>query len=232
MNRAALKRKTACAGQIRVRPHLRRPRWMLIPVYFFITIMGFAVRHPQLIAQEVTNQATPLPGCRMDRVEGQVSSSVLRYPVAQVLPGPDDTTPVTIESSGPQSMEGDKYILDGDVVVTYGDRKIAADHIEYDKVTGEVTATGHLKLTGGPNNEIITATHGTLNTKTQTGRFYDVSGSVGLKQSANKLVYANSNPFLFTGKVVVKTGPQAYEVYNGTVTSCQLPHPDWQLFGE
>ena len=156
----------------------------------------------------------------------------MRYPVAKVLPGADDTTPVTIESSGPQSMEGDKYILDGDVVVTYGDRKVAADHIEYDKVTGEVTATGHLKVTGGPNNEIITASHGTLNTKTQTGRFYDVSGSVGLKQSANKLVYANSNPFLFTGKVVVKTGPQAYEVYDGTVTSCQLPHPDWQLFAK
>jgi LPS-assembly protein len=203
---------------------------MLIPVYLFITIMGFAVRHPQLIAQEVPNQAPAPAGLPDGPSADQVSSSVLLYPVAKVLPGPDDTMPVTIESSGPQSMEGNKYILDGDVVVTYGDRKIAADHIEYDKVTSEVTATGHVKITGGPNNEIITATHGTLNTKTQAGWFYDVSGSVGLKQSANKLVYANSNPFLFTGKVVVKTGPQGYEVYNGTVTSCQLPHPDWQLF--
>ncbi len=203
---------------------------MLIPVYLFITIMGFAVRHPQLIAQEVPSQAPAPAGLPDGPGADQVSSSVLLYPVAKVLPGPDDTMPVTIESSGPQSLVGDKYILDGDVLVTYGDRKIAADHVEYDKVTGDVTATGHLKMTGGANNEIITASHGTLNTKTQTGRFYDVSGSVGLKQSASKLVYANSNPFLFTGKVVVKTGPQAYEVYNGSVTSCQLPHPDWQLF--
>jgi LPS-assembly protein len=204
--------------------------------------MVVAVRHPQLMAQEVTTKATPaagLPdgpsagGLAAEKLDAaQVSSSVLKYPVAEVLPSPDNTTPVTIESAGPQSMEGDKYILDKDVLVTYGDRKVAADHIEYDKVTGELVATGHLKMTGGANNEIITATHGTLNTKTQTGKFYDVSGSVGLKQSENKLVYANSNPFLFTGKVVVKTGPQAYEVYEGTVTSCQLPHPDWQLFGK
>ena len=184
------------------------------------------------MAQEVTNQApvsAGLPDGPSGSGEGQVS---LRYPVAQVVPGVDETTAVTIESSGPQSMAGNKYILDGDVVVTYGDRKVAADHIEYDKVTGDLTATGHLKATGGNNNEIITASHGTLNTKTQTGQFYDVSGSVGLRQTGHRLVYANSNPFLFTGKVVVKTGPQSYEVYEGTVTSCQLPHPDWQLFGK
>ena len=194
--------------------------------------MGVAVRHPQLMAQEVPSQAPASAALPDGPSSDQVSSSVGQYPVAQVVPGADETTPVTIESSGPQSMVGNKYILDGDVVVTYGDRKIAADHVEYDKVTGDVTATGHLKMTGGPNNELITATHGTLNTKTQTGRFYDVSGSVGLKQSASKLVYANSNPFLFTGKVVVKTGPQSYEVYEGTVTSCQLPRPDWQLFSK
>jgi LPS-assembly protein len=190
--------------------------------------MGVAVRHPQLSAQEVTTQA-PSPARLPDGPDAEQVSS--KYPVAEVVPGTDTTTLVTIESST-QSMVGDKYILDGDVVVTYGDRTVAADHVEYDKVTGDLTATGHLKATGGSNSEIITATHGTLNTRTQTGRFYDVSGSVGLKQSANRLVYANSNPFLFTGKVVVKTGPQSYEVYEGTVTSCQLPRPDWQLFAK
>ncbi len=43
-------------------------------------------------------------------------------------------------------------------------------------------------------------------------------------------MYDNGQPFLFEGKVVVKTGPQEYDVYEGSVTSCQLPHPDWQLF--
>ena len=44
---------------------------------------------------------------------------------------------------------------DGDVVVTYRDREIKADHIEYDTETGELTANGHLHVTGGANHEDI-----------------------------------------------------------------------------
>jgi LPS-assembly protein len=147
-----------------------------------------------------------------------------------VVPQEEGTTLLEITSAGPQSKIGDRYILDDDVVLKYRDRTVRADHIEYDTETGELTATGHLKATGGANNEIIQASHGTINLKTQMGRFYDVVGSVGLKSSNRKMVYASGNPFLFTGRMVVKTGPQAYEVYGGTVTSCQLPNPDWLLY--
>jgi LPS-assembly protein len=198
-----------------------------MPLFITITLAG--VLYPQVWAQEVTTQAPPearLPN-------GPDSTQELRYSVAEVVPGEDDSTAVVIESST-QSKTGSKYVLDGDVVITYGMRKVEADHIEYDTESGELTATGHLKVTGGRNNELITASHGTLNVKTQTGRFYGVSGSVGLKQigtgeGTHRTVYANSNPFLFTGKMVVKTGPQSYEVYGGSVTSCQLPRPDWLL---
>ena len=93
---------------------------------------------------------------------------------------PRDTTTLVTEADT-QSRMGSSLVLDGNVVVTYRDRRVEADHIEYDKETGELTATGHLKATGGANNEIITASHGTMNLRTQTGRFYDVTGSVGLK---------------------------------------------------
>jgi LPS-assembly protein len=181
-----------------------------------------ASSHPQLRAQEVTNQATPattLP----DAPETE------RYPEAIVVPEAEKTAPVVMESDT-QSKTGDRYVLDGDVVITYGNRKVEADHIEYDSATGELEATGHLKATGGPNDEIISASHGTIDLNKQTGRFYDVSGSVGLKSSGHKMVYANGHPFLFTGRVVVKRGPQEYEIYGGTVTSCQLAHPDWLLY--
>ena len=187
--------------------------------------MLLAVGHPQVWAQEVTSQAPPA-------AELPDGPSAANFPVAEVVPEEENSTPVTIESAS-QSRVGTKYILDGDVVIHYGDRTVEADHIEYDNDTGELTATGHLKATGGKNDEIINASHGTLNTKTQTGQFYDVTGSVGLKQTSGaRLVYSNTNPFLFSGRVVVKTGPQDYEVYEGTVTSCQLPHPDWQLFSK
>jgi LPS-assembly protein len=194
-------------------------------IYFFITIMLLAVGHPQVWAQEVTSEAPP-PASLPD------GPSAAGFRAAEVVPEPDTSTPVTIESAT-QSRIGSKYILDGDVVIHYGDRTVEADHIEYDTETGELTATGHVKATGGKNDELINASHGTLNTKVQTGRFYDVTGSVGLKQtSGSRLVYSNTNPFLFSGKMVVKTGPQDYEVYEGTVTSCLLPHPDWQLFSK
>jgi LPS-assembly protein len=140
----------------------------------------------------------------------------------------DDLTTVEMESDT-QSKLGSRYVLDGDVVITYRDRIIKADHIEYDTETSELTANGHLHVTGGANHEDIQASHGTMNLNQDTGRFYDVNGSVGVKNTGHSMSYANSNPFLFTGRMVVRTGPQQYEIYDGTVTSCQLPNPDWML---
>lgn len=191
-------------------------------VYLLITITVFAASHPHLMAQAVTTQTTPaasLPD----------APGLARYPQAQVLP-PDDTTAVEIESDT-QSKIGNRYVLDGNVVITYRDRIIKADHIEYDTETDELTANGHVHVTGGANHEDIKATHGTMNLNLDTGRFYEVTGSVGLKTTGRgTTTYANSNPFLFTGRMVVRTGPQSYEIYEGTLTSCQLPNPDWMLY--
>ncbi len=208
-----------CVVARRVPPPLRA-------IYFLITITLLQASHPQsaLIAQEVPSQVTrTLPDAP------EFSSDVERYPEATVVPDTSGTTLVTVESDR-QSKTGEKYALDGHVMIAYKDRRVEADHIDYDNATSELNATGHLKVTGGENNEIITASHGTMNLKDQTGRFYDVSGSVGLKDSGHRIIYANGNPFLFSGRMVVKTGPQRYEVYDGWVTSCQLPNPDWQLF--
>ncbi|WP_245632119.1 LPS-assembly protein LptD [Edaphobacter aggregans] len=208
------------------------------------TITLGAASHPQLRAQEVSNQAPAASGGQSSSLAQPSSSAELpagpeetarRYPDAIVEPAQDDGSTVVIESSGPQAKTGSKYTLDGDVVITYKDRKVEADHIDYDAETGDLNASGHLKVTGGENNESISASHGTMNLKTETGRFFDVSGSVGLRSSGLKAagrrpVYDNGQPFLFEGKVVVKTGPKEYDVYGGSVTSCQLPHPDWQLF--
>ncbi len=147
-------------------------------------------------------------------------------PVATVIPDDAGTVPVSLDSDTQSKMDS-VYTLDGNVVIHYRDRVIEADHVAYDEDTDEVTATGHLHVTGGRNHEEIRASHGTVNLKTQTGRFYDVTGSVGVKTSGKRLTYVTANPFLFTGREVVKTGEATYEVHDGTVTSCRLPHPDW-----
>jgi LPS-assembly protein len=198
-------------------------RRVLKTVSLLITITVIAASHPHLLAQQVTTVATPAAG--LPDAPGSV-----RYPQAEVVPPVDDTTAVTIESDT-QSKLGSRYVLDGDVVITYRDRVVRADHIEYDTDTNELRADGHLHVTGGANHEDIVASHGTMNLSKQTGRFYDVTGSVGLKNTGHSTTtYANSNPFLFTGRMVVRTGPQEYEIYEGTLTTCQLPNPDWMLY--
>lgn len=208
-------------------PAARRVAPALRAIYFLITITLFPASHPQswLLAQEVPSEVTREALPDAPGMPGDVE----RYPEAIVVPDTSGTTLVTVESDR-QSKTGERYALDGHVAITYKNRKVEADHIDYDNATGELNAVGHLKVTGGENNEVITATHGTMNLKDQTGRFYDVNGSVGLKDSGHRVIYANGNPFLFSGRMVVKTGPRTYEVYNGSVTSCQLPDPDWQLF--
>jgi LPS-assembly protein len=204
-------------------------RCALKAVYLLITITMSAASHPHLLAQQVTTQATP--PAETPRSPGSLPDEpgVARYPQAEVVPPEDDSTAVGIESDK-ESKLGNRYVLDGDVVITYRDRIIKADHIEFDQETGELTANGHLGVSGGPNHEDIKASHGTMNLNRQTGRFYDVTGSVGVKNTGHGMTYANSNPFLFTGRMVVRTGPQQYEIYDGTVTSCQLPNPDWMLY--
>ena len=188
--------------------------------------------HPHLHAQQMTSQAPPPPPPSSTALPDDPAQE--RYPVAVPFASDGGTDTVTIESDDPQTYQDGIYTLDRNVVIVWGTRRAQADHIVYDSNTGEVTATGHVQLTDSSHNdERMQASHGTFNLKTQTGRFFDVTGSVGIKLARSTLhpIYSNGNPFLFTGRMVVKTGPRDYEIYDGTVTSCQLPKPDWQLSG-
>ena len=215
--------------------------------YLFITIMLPAIAHVQVSAAQLTTQAPPSSSSLDPSAQALPDApSQARYPTAYALPDPAETLPLTITSHGPQSFEGDVLTLDDDVIITYRDRTVHADHIEYNRETQELTATGHLLITGGTNGERISASHGTYNLRTATGRFYDVSGAVTMQSrvkheddevlpavpgsaAATRSIYTSGNPFLFTGRMVVKTGPENYDVYDGSVTACQLPRPDWLL---
>ena len=193
---------------------------------FLITTMQMAVISTVARGQEVTSKAPAeaLPSAPdvPDLPDGP------DLPVARLVPDDAGTVPVSLDSDT-QTKMGSVYTLDGNVVIHYRDRVVEADHIEYDENTDELTATGHLHVKGGKNHEEMRASHGMVNLKTQLGRFYDVTGSVGVKAAGKRVMYVSGNPFLFTGREVVKTGEATYEVHDGTVTSCRLPHPDWVL---
>jgi LPS-assembly protein len=206
-----------------------------------------------LRAQEVTTQAPPANAGQAGAPSAQPQSpGAARYPDAVPIPDQAETDPVSIEADT-QTKLGTHVEANGRVVITYKDNRrctpqctLEADHVMYDADTGEVSMSGQVLLNGGANDEVMHASHGTMNLLTDTGKFYDVTGSVGLRNTvarppaavqpgvqassqagAHRTLYSNGNPFLFSGKIVVKTGPATYDIYEGTVTSCELPRPDW-----
>ncbi len=128
-----------------------------------------------------------------------------------------------------QEKDGDIYKLHGDAEIHYRDYILRADDVTYNSDTGEATAVGHFTLDGGPNDDHIKASHATYNLTAETGRFYDVTGTTGMRFHGKTVVLTSTAPFAFTGKVVEKNTPEHYLVYDGTITTCELPRPNWMF---
>ena len=154
------------------------------------------------------------------------------YPIAEVVAAPPSGVLARLESKQ-QEKHGSVYTLTGDVRIDYKDYILTADKVSYDSETKDAEADGHVRLQGKRNNELILADHGKMNFELDTGRFYNVTGSIGRPPltgaSSRKQMYTTSNPFLFTGRVLIKEGPERYQIVHGTMTSCLLPDPDWQI---
>jgi LPS-assembly protein len=194
---------------------------MRVRTFLFITALMLC--HLKLWPQTLTKQfpAASGPSSLPDAPD---------YPIAEVVPAPPSGVPVRFESKQ-QEKHGEVYSLIGDVRIEYKDYILTADKVSYNRETGDAEADGHVRLQGGRNNELILADHGKLNFELETGRFENVTGSIGRQPSASKkkLVYTTANPFLFTGRVLIKEGPERYQVVQGTMTSCLLPDPDWRI---
>ena len=121
------------------------------------------------------------------------------------------------------------YKLRGEAEIHYRNYILYADKITYNEDTGEVDLEGHVVLDGGPYDEHVQASHATYNIKTESGKFYDVVGTAGFRMRKSRYVLTTSNPFAFTGKFVEKDGRDHYLVHQGTVTTCELPHPKWKF---
>ena len=186
-------------------------------------ITAALVCHLVLAHSVVTSQLLPAgqPGAAADHAPQ----------MAPAVPPPRPSEPVTFKARE-QEKAGDKYQLKGDAEIDYRERVLRADEVTYDDSTGEATASGHVTLDGGPHDEHIVASHGHYNVWTETGTFFDVIGTSGIRFQGTRVILTSTSPFTFTGQVVEKTGPEVYVVHHGSVTSCDLPRPKWSLSGE
>ncbi|HEV2274714.1 MAG TPA: LPS assembly protein LptD [Acidobacteriaceae bacterium] len=222
---------------------LSSPLVMRVRTFLFITALLLC--HLNLWPQALTKQlpldasgdAVPQEASDAEKTGANAAASSADslpdapgFPIAEVVPAPPSGAPVRFQSDR-MEKHGNVYSLTGHVRIDYKSYTLLADKAEFDQDSSNAEAEGHLELEGGPDDEVITADHGTMNLDLHTGQFYNVVGTVGARPSTGrrKLVYTTDNPFIFTGRVVIKEGPLRYRVIDGTMTSCRLPRPDWRI---
>jgi LPS-assembly protein len=181
---------------------------MIIRTRIFITT---AIVCHLLLAPAIVTSQTPPPS-----------------PTPAASTPPADEEEVTIQAVQ-QEKDGPLYKLRGDVEIHYRSYILSADEVTYNTATGDTDLEGHVVLDGGPYDEHVEASHGNYNVRTEVGTFYSVVGTAGFRIRKSRYVLTSSNPFAFTGKVVEKHGPNHYLVRQGTVTTCEMPHPKWQF---
>jgi LPS-assembly protein len=142
-----------------------------------------------------------------------------------------DDHPVIIDADECEKA-GNVYTLRGNIAIHFGDYDFHADTATYDSSTGDVTAKDNVSLNGGRRDLHLTGREGVYNTRSHTGRFYDVHGSTGARFKGRSVTLTSSSPISFTGKMVEQTGPDEYVLHHGSVTSCELPHPKWTFNAE
>src|SRR5262249_12876615 len=76
---------------------------------------------------------------------------------------------------------GNIYTLRGNIAIHFGDYDFHADAATYDSSTADVSAKGNVSLDGGRRDLHLTAREGTYNTRSHTGKFYNVHGSTGAR---------------------------------------------------
>jgi LPS-assembly protein len=187
---------------------------MIFRTRFLIT--AAFVCHLLLAPPLVTSQLLAVP------TQESAGNQAISVAPESSMPGEE----VRIEATT-QEKDGPIYKLRGHVEIRYGSYSLYADEVTYNHDTGEATGEGHMVLDGGSADEHIEASHGTYNFRTDSGKFYDVIGTIGVRTKGGRTMLTSSNPFAFAGKTVEKKGPDHFEVVDGSVTTCELPRPKW-----
>lgn len=196
-------------------------------------ITAAALCHWLVVPPLVTSQLPPVesaPIAQESAAQTQIAAQKTDTPCARAAEAQGKAGDVHTICAIQQEEQGPVYKLHGAVEIYYQTYTLKADEATYNSDTREVTAKGHFTLDGGPNDDHIRASHGNYNFETETGRFYDVTGTTGMRIRDNRVILTTTSPFAFTGGVVEKTSPEHYLVFDGSITTCEVPHPMW-LFG-
>ena len=193
----------------------------------FLFITAIMLCHLQLTGQALTNGLPPSPqSASAEQLPDDPGLEAL--PVAKPEPVPAGGEPVSWIAD--RQTFGNKIATLYNVTeFRYKNYVLSADKVIYHQDTTDVEAEGHVRMVGGSGDLVLLADHGEMRLNTHIGRFYNVTGTVGVRSTGRSVVYSTVNPFVFTGRVLVQSGEGSYQVVDGTMTNCRLPKPDWQI---
>ncbi len=202
---------------------------------------------PSPTPAEQTKQNAPTTGEQTGGCHSVITAPPTRQPQNGTAPGEKGANsgaqgtrkPLPISEERPVIIDarecekaGNIYTLRGNVEIKFEDYDFHADSATYDASTADVTAKGNVSLDGGRRDMHVTASEAVYNTRSHTGKFYNVHGSTGARFKGRTVTLTSSSPISFTGKMVEQTGPDEYVLHHGSVTSCELPHPKWTFNAE
>jgi LPS-assembly protein len=156
-----------------------------------------------------------LPGCYFAQL-GAAQQTPAKREYAEVTAG------------GPQRKEGDIYIADKDVDVHYHGMRLQADHVEYNTVTNDAVAKGHVVY--DYQNEHLEADEAHLNISSNKGTFQNVRGTIRLERQPNPLLLVSDNPVYFEAKQVDRLTEDIYLLHHAWFTVCDPRKPRWQFY--
>ena len=202
---------------------------MTLRTRFLITalVLCHQLPLPALVTSQLRSKATQENGSNSHTTEQSTSDAGGSTACSLHSTGedPDSATVCAIR----QEKLGNVYKLLGDVEIHYRDYVLRADEVTYNADTGEATASGNFRVDGGPNDDHLRASHGSYNLTSETGKFYDVTATTGMQFQGNRAILTSTAPFAFSGRLVEKTDSEHYLVYDGSITTCELPHPNWKF---
>jgi len=129
-----------------------------------------------------------------------------------------------------QEFDGQVRKLHGKAVVEGAAMLLRADEVEFNKDTGDLHATGHVYFHQFERAEEIWADRVDYNTKSETGKFYNVSGQAPGHVDSRPGRLTTTSPFIFEGEWAERLEDH-YVLHDGFITDCRMPNPWWKLQG-
>lgn len=127
-----------------------------------------------------------------------------------------------------QEADGPLRHLRGNVRLETQEMLLTADEVDYNQETGDAEARGHVKFEHFTNGDKLQCERAKYNLNSETGTFYEISGTSPAKIQSRPGVLTSSNPFYFQGKWAERLEDK-YILHDGYITDCKVPKPWWTL---